>query len=205
MANLTQFYFKNSLRILNSKNVETLTLLYEDSAHQIINNFKDWKDIYESKLLNSIDREGKVEKGEKGLLGFDFDLKNLRVNEHYLNVQEEENQLKETTKYIHDLSQEHKIHEKITILKKIRATFLSEITENSNRIKEKLQLAHVSQLEKDDILDCMIYCIVKGGIYNIGNSLKALVLLLGKDGDLLSKRGVDSYRADLQGAVQYLV
>ena len=62
MANLTQFYFKNSLKILNSKNVETLTLLYEDSAHQIINNFKDWKDIYERKLLTligQIDREGK--------------------------------------------------------------------------------------------------------------------------------------------------
>lgn len=90
-------------------------------------------------------------------------------------------------------------------MKKIRATFLTEITENSNRIKEKRQLSYVSQLEKDDILDCMIYCIVKGEIYNIGHSLKSLVLLIGKDGDLLSKRGVDSYRADLQGAVQYLV
>ena len=50
------------MKILNSKNVETLTLLYEDSAHQIINNFKDWKDIYERKLLTligQIDREGK--------------------------------------------------------------------------------------------------------------------------------------------------
>lgn len=138
------------------------------------------------------------------MLGFDFDLKHLRVNEHYLNVQEEENQLKETTKYIHALAQEYKIHEKIAILKKIRANFLAEITESSNKIKERLQLTHVSQLEKDDILDCMIYCIVKGGIYNIANRLKALVLLLGKDSDLLSKRGVDSYRADLQGAVQYL-
>lgn len=52
------------MKILNSKNVETLTLLYEDSAHQIINNFKDWKEIYESKLLNLIERERKeVEKG----------------------------------------------------------------------------------------------------------------------------------------------
>lgn len=88
MANLTQFYFKNSLKILNSKNVETLTLLYEDSAHQIINNFKDWKEIYENKLLSLIEKESKEEEKGLGLLGLDFDLKHLRVNEHYLDVQE---------------------------------------------------------------------------------------------------------------------
>lgn len=46
----------------------------------------------------------------------------------------------------------------------------------------------------------MIYCIVKGKIYKIGRSIKALIMLLGKDNDLLAKKGVDSYRADLQGA-----
>ena len=50
----------------------------------------------------------------------------------------------------------------------------------------------------------MIYCIVKGKVYNIGRSIKALILLLGKDNDLLAKKGVDSYRADLQGAAQYI-
>lgn len=50
----------------------------------------------------------------------------------------------------------------------------------------------------------MIYCIVKSGASDLQSSLRALSLLLGKDSELLSKRGVDSYRADLQAAVQYL-
>jgi hypothetical protein len=50
----------------------------------------------------------------------------------------------------------------------------------------------------------MIYCIVKGGITGLGCSLKALALLVGRDSELLAKKGVDSYRADLQGAIQYL-
>ena len=65
-------------------------------------------------------------------------------------------------------------------------------------------MSNSSQFEKDDILDCMIYCIIKGQIGGIGKSLKALMGLLGKNNELLSKRGVDSYRADLQGAIQYL-
>ena len=39
---------------------------------------------------------------------------------------------------------------------------------------------------------------------NLNPCLRSLSLLLGKDSELLSKRGVDSYRADLQAAVQYL-
>lgn len=50
----------------------------------------------------------------------------------------------------------------------------------------------------------MIYCIVRGQVKGIGQSIQALQLLIGKNSDLLSKKGVDSYRADLQGAVQYL-
>jgi hypothetical protein len=35
--------------------------------------------------------------------------------------------------------------------------------------------------------------------------LQALSGLMGKDNQILSRRGVDSYRADLESAVQYLV
>ena len=42
-----------------------------------------------------------------------------------------------------------------------------------------------------------------GQVKNIALSLKALSLLVGNS-ELLSKKGVDSYRADLQGAIQYL-
>lgn len=50
----------------------------------------------------------------------------------------------------------------------------------------------------------MIYCIIRGQSRKIGNSLQALQLLLGRESGLLAKRGVDSYRADLVGAVEYL-
>jgi hypothetical protein len=50
----------------------------------------------------------------------------------------------------------------------------------------------------------MIYCIVRGAISGLEGSLRSMAVLLGKDSELLSKKGVDSYRADLQGAVQYL-
>ena len=90
------------------------------------------------------------------------------------------------------------------MLKRIRTTFLGEISENSKRIQRELGISFVSHFEKDDIIDCMIYCIVRGEITGLAGSLKALNLLLGRESELLSKKGVDSYRADLQGAVQYL-
>lgn len=72
------------------------------------------------------------------------------------------------------------------------------------KISKNKSLKNVSQLEKDDILDCMIYCIIKGGVINIGSSLKATMMLIGPNSQLLSRKGVDSYRADLQSSVQYL-
>ena len=60
IANVTQFYFRGSLKILLSKKVETLTLIYEDTAHQIINNFKEWKSIYEVKLMPLMRKTGKL-------------------------------------------------------------------------------------------------------------------------------------------------
>jgi len=49
----------------------------------------------------------------------------------------------------------------------------------------------------------MIYCIIKGQLKELQKGLKALTLLLGNN-QLLSKKGVDSYRADLESAVQHL-
>jgi hypothetical protein len=188
--------------------VETLTLIFEDSSHQIINNLKDWHTIYDRvilRLLKPAEKSSDCEtENEVEGINFDFDLSQLKVNQHYLNPLEHENQLEHTTRCIDEFSKEYKIHEKISLLKKIRTTFMKELTDNSNRIATEKGLKHLSQLEKDDILDCMIYCIIKGQIQNIGLSLQALMLLLGKNSDLLSRKGVDSYRADLQGAIQYL-
>jgi hypothetical protein len=52
-------------------------------------------------------------------------------------------------------------------------------------------------LEKDDIIGCMIYCIVTGKIKSIQPCLQAITELLGPNNELLSRKGVDSYRVDL--------
>ena len=137
-------------------------------------------------------------------INMDYDLGELKVSPQYLDPKEKENQLKETTECIKQFAREYRIHEKIALLKKIRSNFMAELTENSAKIATEKGLKHLSPLEKDDILDCMIYCIIRGEIKDVGMSLKALMLLIGKNSDLLSKKGVDSYRADLQGAIQYL-
>jgi hypothetical protein len=43
----------------------------------------------------------------------------------------------------------------------------------------------------------MIYCIVTGKIKDIQGSIQSLSELLGPNNEALSRRGVDSYRADL--------
>jgi hypothetical protein len=59
-------------------------------------------------------------------------------------------------------------------------------------------------LEKDDIIGCMIYCIIKGQISELHIGLKALSLLLGAKSKLLNRKGADCCRADLESAVQHL-
>jgi hypothetical protein len=208
VANFTHYYFRACLKVLAGKGVDTLTLLFDDSAHQIISGLSDWKELYQAVLLPLLDNHRKVTCPEDEPEGKDchshYDLGKLRVNPHYLNPALEANQLPLTTTLICELAGEHRIHEKVALLKKIRSAFLGEISESSRRIQAELGLTTSSQFEKDDIIDCMIYCIVKGGVAGLAGSLRAMALLLGKNSELLSKRGVDSYRADLQGAVQYL-
>ena len=50
----------------------------------------------------------------------------------------------------------------------------------------------------------MIYCIIQGQIAQLQWSIEALSELLGPNSYLLSRKGVDSYRADLESAVEYL-
>ena len=58
--------------------------------------------------------------------------------------------------------------------------------------------------EKDDIIESMIYCIIKGQIKIMSQSILILNRLLGSDSTLLSKKGVDSYKADIECAAEYL-
>jgi len=57
--------------------------------------------------------------------------------------------------------------------------------------------AKFSMLEKDDIIGCMIYCIVTAKIKSIQPCLQAITELLAPNNELLSRKGVDSYRVDL--------
>jgi hypothetical protein len=50
----------------------------------------------------------------------------------------------------------------------------------------------------------MIYCIINGQIHDVQCSIQAVNELLGPNNELLSRKGVDSYRADLESAMQYL-
>lgn len=208
VANLTHYYFRTCLRVLASKGLDTLALLFDDTAHQVIGALSDWKELYHAVLLPLLGGDCKAtcpeDEPECKASQFHYDLGKLRVNRHYLDLTRAENQLPATTRLIAELASEHRIHEKVALLKRIRTAFLGEITESNRRIQVELGLTVSPQFEKDDIIDCMIYCIVKGGITGLACSLRAMALLLGKDSELLSKRGVDSYRADLQGAVQYL-
>lgn len=45
VANLSQSYFKGSLRILAGKGVDSHGLFYEETAHQIIGALREWKEI----------------------------------------------------------------------------------------------------------------------------------------------------------------
>jgi hypothetical protein len=74
VANISHFYFRNSLKLLDAKNVDTMNLLYDDTAHQIINSLKDWKEIYFLKWMPLL-------RGHPDCnLRMDFDMKELKVN-----------------------------------------------------------------------------------------------------------------------------
>jgi hypothetical protein len=92
VANLTQFYFRSCLKVLAGKGVDTLTLLFDDTAHQLIGGLGDWKEVYNAVLLPLLGGgaakvtcpEDEFE-GKDSSSRFQYDLSRLRVNPHYLN------------------------------------------------------------------------------------------------------------------------
>jgi hypothetical protein len=79
----------------------------------------------------------------------------------------------------------------------MRSSFIREIEESRANISKYRRTNKYSTLEKDDIIGCMIYCIISGQITEILTSLVAISELLGPNNELFSRKGVDSYRADL--------
>ena len=57
IANLSHYYFKDALAILDGKNVATFCYLQEDTAHKILNTLREWKDLYRQKLDPLIKRK----------------------------------------------------------------------------------------------------------------------------------------------------
>lgn len=137
-------------------------------------------------------------------VNFDFDLKTLQINAKYINLEDPDNLLPHTTSAISRFADMTSLKSKIEALREMRKHFIAEITESRCRIAEKEAEDCPFTLEKDDIIDCMIYCVIKGQVTNLARSLEALMALLGRDSDLLGRKGVDSYRTDLESAVMYL-
>lgn len=63
-------------------------------------------------------------------------------------------------------------------------------------------------LDKDDFVDCLVYCVVKGDISleDLGASIKYFYYILGADANyILSKFRCDPYLADLEAVYDFLV
>ena len=60
LANLTHFYFRASLRVLAGKGVDSLSIMFDETAHQVIGGLSDWKDIYFNIFMPLIDTAPKV-------------------------------------------------------------------------------------------------------------------------------------------------
>jgi hypothetical protein len=71
-------------------------------------------------------------------------------------------------------------------------------------LAQKRNSLDIKQLEKDDIIGCMIYCIVKARITSLDDSLNIMNILIGKNSKLLSSKRADVSMADLQSAMQYI-
>lgn len=69
------------------------------------------------------------------------------------------------------------------------------------------ELKEIKVLDKDDFVDCLIYCIVRGDISleKLGLSIKYLYYVLGTDvHNILSKFRCDPYLADLEAVFDFL-
>jgi hypothetical protein len=60
-------------------------------------------------------------------------------------------------------------------------------------------------VEKEDVLGTIIYTVVAHGLSGVSGTLKYLSLMLGgREDEVLAWHRVDSYRVDLQVAVEFL-
>ena len=67
VAELTHFYFRETLAILDNKKIATFLYLQQDTAHYILNSLPDWKDLYRIKLLPLLKKKNLRESEEMNM------------------------------------------------------------------------------------------------------------------------------------------
>jgi len=77
IANLTYFYFKDALTILDGKHVATFALLQDETAHKILNSLRDWKEIYQRNLLPLIRMKNM---DQQLVMDLNYDPRNLHIS-----------------------------------------------------------------------------------------------------------------------------
>jgi hypothetical protein len=97
IANLSHFYFRSALSLLNAKHIATFSLIQEDTAHNILNSLPDWPQLYFSKLLPMLRRTNHRNQEQMNMF---FDLSTLHINQQYLDITGEDRQLIQTTELI---------------------------------------------------------------------------------------------------------
>jgi hypothetical protein len=114
VANLTHFYFRDALTILDHKGVSTYLYLLQETSHHILNSLPDWKDLYHGKLIPLLQKRNKREQSE---MDMNYDINTLQINRHYLDPNPGNDCFPATIATIRNFAAEHTIHRKILLLK----------------------------------------------------------------------------------------
>ena len=93
VANLTHFYFREALAILDHKRVSTYLYLQQETAHHILNALPDWKELYHGRLLPLLQKRNKRERAE---MDMNYDLNSLQINRHYFDSNPDSQRFPET-------------------------------------------------------------------------------------------------------------
>lgn len=95
----------------------------------------------------------------------------------------------------------------MNLLIKIRESMESEIKKRQEKLIFEGQINGIKILDKDDFVDCLVYCVIRGNIslMKLGLSIKYFYYVLGPDAsNLLSKFRCDPYLADLEAVFDFL-
>jgi len=83
IANLSHYYFKDALAILDGKNVATFCYLQEETAHKIINSLREWKDLYKDKLVALLKCKNL---NQNTMMEMEYNPKLLQISENFIDL-----------------------------------------------------------------------------------------------------------------------